>query len=82
MVDFGDRKLANVLIQEPFHSSLGNASGFDQQQRTASLIWSVQKWARVGKAMAAERGLTFKAGQYVSGTLVGSTTQLAAAASP
>jgi len=36
--------------------------------------------ARVGKAMAAERGLTFKAGQDVSGTLVGST-QLAAAAS-
>jgi hypothetical protein len=40
--------------------------------------------ARVGKAMAAERGLTFttvKAGEYVGGTLVGST-QLAAAASP
>jgi hypothetical protein len=32
--------------------------------------------ARVGKAMAAERGLTFtaaKAGEYINGTLVGST---------
>jgi hypothetical protein len=33
------------------------------------------EWARVGKAMAAERGLKFtvaKTGEYVSGTLVGS----------
>jgi hypothetical protein len=29
MADFGDGKLANVLIQEPFHSSLGSAKIHD-----------------------------------------------------
>jgi hypothetical protein len=45
-------------------------------------ILSPAEVTRVGKAMAAERGLKFtaaKSGEYVSGTLVGSTSSRAAA---